>query len=42
MYDPKAYNSLPSLRQAAEGLDEDARKHLFSEIRQAFLDKQCL
>ncbi|KUL81524.1 hypothetical protein ZTR_10336 [Talaromyces verruculosus] len=38
MYDPKAYNSLPSLRQAAERLDEDVRKYLFGEIRQMFLD----
>ncbi|EED23196.1 hypothetical protein TSTA_066430 [Talaromyces stipitatus ATCC 10500] len=41
MYDPRAYNSLPSLRQAAERLDGHATKHLFGEIRQVFLDNNA-
>jgi len=38
MYNPAAYNSLPSLRHAAKLLDERAKKHLFEDIRQLFLD----
>jgi len=38
MYVPAAYDSLPSLHHAAKLLDENAKKHLFEDIRQLFLD----
>jgi hypothetical protein len=39
MYNSQAYNSLPSLFQAASMMDVKTREHLVKDIRQLFLDK---